>query len=99
MKVPTRSTGILGPAELRFDRYVDHQEAYGDVSSYAEYCLAEQAQQSGVKVLLNGLGGDEVFVGYPSFFGPLRFGLPQLVARLSVDGWPSLACCHLIPRS
>ena len=62
------------PAELRerFDRYVHHQEEpYGDVSSYAEYCLAEQAQRSGVKVLLNGLGGDEVFVGYPTFFGPL----------------------------
>ena len=62
------------PAELRdrFGRYIHHQEEpYSDVSSYAEYCLAEQAHRNGVKVLLNGLGGDEVFVGYPTFFGPL----------------------------
>jgi asparagine synthase (glutamine-hydrolysing) len=55
-----------------FERYVRHQEEpYADLSSYAEYCLAAEAQRSGVKVLLSGLGGDEVFVGYVSFFGPL----------------------------
>ena len=59
-----------------FTRYVRHQEEpYADVSSYAEYCLAGEAQKSGVKVLLSGLGGDEVFVGYPSFFGPLLLDL------------------------
>jgi len=60
----------------RFDRYVHHQEEpYENVSSYAEYCLAEEARRSGVKVLLSGLGGDEVFVGYVSFFGPLMLDL------------------------
>lgn len=66
------------PSELaqRFERYVHHQEEpYADVSSYAEYCLAEEASRSGVKVLLSGLGGDEVFVGYVSFFGPLMLDL------------------------
>lgn len=66
------------PAALvhRFERYVHHQEEpYADVSSYAEYCLAEEARRSGVKVLLSGLGGDEVFVGYVSFFGPLMLDL------------------------
>jgi len=66
------------PAALvqRFDRYVHSQEEpYGDVSSYAEYCLAEAAHAQGVKVLLSGLGGDEVFVGYVSFFGPLVLDL------------------------
>ena len=66
------------PAALAdgFERYVRHQEEpYADVSSYAEYCLAAEAQRSGVKVLLSGLGGDEVFVGYPSFFGPLLLDL------------------------
>jgi asparagine synthase (glutamine-hydrolysing) len=60
----------------RFDHYVAHQEEpYADLSSYAEYCLAEEAHSHGVKVLLSGLGGDEVFVGYVSFFGPLLLDL------------------------
>lgn len=57
---------------LEHERYIHHQEEpYGDVSSYAEYTIAHEAARHGVKVLLNGLGGDEVFVGYPSFLGPL----------------------------
>jgi asparagine synthase (glutamine-hydrolysing) len=70
------------PAELarELDRYLDHQEEpYGDASSYAEMCIARTAAQVGVKVLLSGLGGDEVFVGYPAFFGPLV--LDALAAR------------------
>jgi asparagine synthase (glutamine-hydrolysing) len=66
------------PAALveRFERYVRHQEEpYENVSSYAEYCLAEEARRNGVKVLLSGLGGDEVFVGYVSFLGPLMLDL------------------------
>ena len=60
----------------RFDHYTEHQEEpYADLSSYAEYCLAEEAHRQGVKVLLSGLGGDEVFVGYVSFFGPLLLDL------------------------
>lgn len=68
------------PAALvaAYPRYVHHQEEpFADVSSYAEYCLAEEAKRQGVKVLLNGLGGDEVFVGYVSFFGPLLLDLLQ----------------------
>ncbi len=61
-------------AEL--DSYVEHQEEpYGDVSSYAEYCIARRAKESGVKVLLAGLGGDEVFLGYPAFMGPAMLDL------------------------
>ncbi len=55
-----------------FDHYVHHQEEpYGDLSSYAEYCVARAAAAAGVKVLLGGLGGDEAFAGYPAFLGPL----------------------------
>jgi asparagine synthase (glutamine-hydrolysing) len=101
------------PAELcaRFDRYVHHQEEpYGDVSSYAEYCLAEEAARSGVKVLLSGLGGDEVFVGYPSFFGPLLLDIlrsrdlralqetirvaPEVLARSGTGWFPVVAALY-----
>jgi asparagine synthase (glutamine-hydrolysing) len=73
------------PAALAavFDRYVHHQEEpYGDVSSYAEYCIAEEAARSGVKVVLSGLGGDEVFVGYGAYVGPLML---ELLSRGRLD--------------
>jgi asparagine synthase (glutamine-hydrolysing) len=101
------------PAELRerFDRYIHHQEEpYSDVSSYAEYCLAAEAHRSGVKVLLNGLGGDEVFVGYPTFFGPLLLDIlrsrdfraleatvrvaPQVLARSGTGWFPIVAALY-----
>lgn len=66
------------PERLRdeFDTYVAHQEEpYGDVSSYAEFCVARRAKEHGVKVLLSGLGGDEVFLGYPAFLGPAALDL------------------------
>jgi asparagine synthase (glutamine-hydrolysing) len=60
----------------RFHDYIHHQEApYADVSSFAELSIAEEAQRRGVKVLLSGLGGDEVFAGYRTFFGPLFLDL------------------------
>jgi asparagine synthase (glutamine-hydrolysing) len=59
-----------------FEHYVHHQEEpYADISSYAEYSIAREASRAGVKVLLNGLGGDEVFLGYPTFIGPLMLDL------------------------
>ena len=74
------SPAALGAA---FDRYVHHQEEpYGDVSSYAEYCIAEEAARSGVKVVLSGLGGDEVFVGYGAYIGPLMI---ELLGRGRLD--------------
>jgi asparagine synthase (glutamine-hydrolysing) len=78
------------PEELAadFERYVHHQEEpYGDASSYAEYCVAREASRHGVKVMLSGLGGDEVFVGYPTFFGPLvldTLGSADVPALLSL---------------
>jgi asparagine synthase (glutamine-hydrolysing) len=74
------------PERLRadFDRYVHHQEEpYGDASSYAEHAIAREAADHGVKVLLNGLGGDEVFVGYAAFIGPLML---ELVRRGELRG-------------
>ncbi|MCA0446049.1 MAG: asparagine synthase (glutamine-hydrolyzing) [Bacteroidetes bacterium] len=43
-----------------------HDEPIGDGSMYAHYLLCRMARENGVKVLLSGSGGDEVFGGYPS---------------------------------
>ncbi len=43
-----------------------HQEApFADTSIYAHYALLKAARARGIKVLLSGQGGDEVFLGYP----------------------------------
>ncbi len=76
--------GVVGPKEIHWvsgspaelastlSSYIEHQEEpYGDASSFAELCIARAARAVGVKVLLSGLGGDEAFLGYPSFLGPL----------------------------
>jgi len=85
MKGPHRVHWVSStPDELHrhFDLYIHHQEEpYGDVSSYAEYCIAREAARHGVKVILSGLGGDEVFVGYPAFLGPLFVEQRACVAR------------------
>lgn len=43
-----------------------HDEPTLDGSMYAHYKLCEMASQAGVKVLLSGSGGDELFGGYPT---------------------------------
>ncbi len=43
-----------------------HEEPLADASMYAHWRLCQLAAQAGVKVLLSGNGGDEVFGGYGS---------------------------------
>jgi asparagine synthase (glutamine-hydrolysing) len=44
-------------------KYCD--EPVGDIAAMAQWALYRQARSLGFKVLLSGLGGDEVFFGYP----------------------------------
>jgi asparagine synthase (glutamine-hydrolysing) len=56
-----------------------HQEEPMSSSSvFAQYHVYKQAQESGVSVLLDGQGADEIFGGYPRY---IHWYLQQLVSR------------------
>jgi asparagine synthase (glutamine-hydrolysing) len=51
-----------------FQRMAWHQDMpFGSLSYYAQWCVMRAAKETGVKVLLDGQGGDEVFGGYAKF--------------------------------
>ncbi|HQK54312.1 MAG TPA: asparagine synthase (glutamine-hydrolyzing) [Sedimentibacter sp.] len=46
-----------------------HQdEPFGSLSIFASWCVMESAKDNGIKVLLDGQGGDETLLGYERFF-------------------------------
>jgi len=44
------------------------EEPFGSTSIYAQYRVMKLAKEKGVKVLLDGQGGDELFTGYPMYY-------------------------------
>jgi asparagine synthase (glutamine-hydrolysing) len=51
------------------DDLVYYQDVpFGSTSIYAQYRVMKVAKENGVKVLLDGQGGDELFTGYTSYF-------------------------------
>ena len=50
-----------------FEEYMSYiDEPICDVSAMSQYALYKKAKELGFKVLLSGIGGDELFYGYPS---------------------------------
>jgi asparagine synthase (glutamine-hydrolysing) len=46
---------------------------FGSTSIYAQYRVMKMAKEAGIKVLLDGQGGDELFAGYKGFYGVYAF--------------------------
>lgn len=73
---------------------------FGSTSIYAQYRVMKLARENGIKVLLDGQGGDELFAGYtvlyPSFFYELiRKDIKQLIIELrSIKNSP-LSASHI----
>jgi asparagine synthase (glutamine-hydrolysing) len=44
------------------------EEPFGSTSIYAQWCVMKIAAQQGVRVLLDGQGGDEILAGYHTYF-------------------------------
>ncbi|MFL5403171.1 MAG: asparagine synthetase B family protein, partial [Gemmatimonadales bacterium] len=76
-----------------FSRMAWHQDMpFSGMSFYAQWRVMRAAKETGVKVLLDGQGGDEVFGGYAKFryaylASLLRAGRLGTMAR---EGWASL---------
>ena len=51
-----------------------HGTPTGSMSPQAQYAVFEAAHNSGIKVMLDGQGGDETFAGYPQYFGSALAG-------------------------
>lgn len=69
-------------------------EPIADPAIVGTYLLAEYAARDGVKVLLNGTGGDEIFAGYTRYTGMSR----QRRLAMRIPAW-SLQLLHALPLS
>jgi len=57
------------------------EKPFASTSVFAQWCVFRLAKGEGVKVTLDGQGGDELFLGYHSYFVPF---LVELLQRLRV---------------
>jgi asparagine synthase (glutamine-hydrolysing) len=51
------------------------EEPFGGTSFYAQWCVIKKAKERGIKVLLDGGGGDELLAGYHSYYGTFLLNL------------------------
>ncbi len=51
------------------DLIYSQEEPFSSTSIYAQYRVMKMIGEAGVKVVLDGQGGDELFAGYPGYYG------------------------------
>jgi asparagine synthase (glutamine-hydrolysing) len=89
LKIPWYSTE-LPPDEFAafFPRLVESvDEPIADVAAYGHYAVSRLAAEHGVKVLLTGIGGDELFFGYGWVREALRLSRLKIRARQADSAW------------
>ena len=65
-------------------------EPIADVAAYGHYAVAKLAAEHGVKVLLTGIGGDELFFGYGWVNEALRLSRLKRTALANPSSWQRL---------
>ncbi len=74
--VPTMTFPSIDGLQHDMDALVWHQdEPFGSSSIYAQWCVMRAASESGVKVILDGQGADELFGGYRPFAYSIADGI------------------------
>ena len=62
--------------ENLLEKLVWHQdEPLNNASIFSQYCVFREAARTGIKVMLDGQGGDEQLASYPQFYGPFLLSL------------------------
>lgn len=56
-----------------YDLIWTQEEPFGSLSIYGQYKVMELASKKGIKVVLDGQGGDELFAGYPEYLDNYLF--------------------------
>lgn len=64
-KTKPKNTDLLKDID---DLVYCQEEPFGSTSIYAQYRVMKLVKETGVKVLLDGQGADELFIGYHSYF-------------------------------
>ena len=71
------------------------EELISDYTFWSTYLLSKAARDSGYKVMLSGMGGDEVFAGYPRYLVVKYHSLIKLLAPI----FKLLNYASLVPNS
>lgn len=72
---------VTAPGEKDFFEYLDQcikiqEEPFGGPSAIFQFFVMKQAKEAGIKVLLDGQGGDESLLGYVRYIGAYIKSLP-----------------------
>ena len=74
-------------------------EPIADGAAISTFILSKYAKKKGVKVLLSGAGGDEIFGGYSRYFSNTRFSAEWITELPSVIKFPILLPLYFFNKS